>query len=92
MPITNWAVSPKDYDLLVQVAERAKHELMGYPDSKRTLIMDLINCHAKGCPLDFKALLEAPALDLSHDIYGIRNHMNRDTGKLEGCFVPRYVA
>jgi hypothetical protein len=91
MPITNWAVSPKDYDMLVQVAERAKRELMGYPDSKRTLIMALINCHAKGCPLDFKGLLEAPVLAFSHDIYGIRNHINNDTGKLQSCFAPRYA-
>jgi hypothetical protein len=91
MTITNWEITREDHDLLVQVADRALSELAGYPDDKHTLIMDLNACHANACALDFKGLLEAPLQDFSHDICGIRQHINRDTGKLEDFFTPRYA-
>jgi hypothetical protein len=91
MTITNWDISREDHDLAVQIADRALRELTGYPDNKHTLYMDLNACHSNGCPLYFKGLLEAPMQDFSHDIHGIRDHINRDTGKLEDFFTPRYA-
>jgi hypothetical protein len=91
MTITNWEISREDHDLAVKVAERALRELTDYPDDKHTLYMDLNACHSNSCPLDFKGLLEADMQDFSHDIYGIRKHINRDTGKLEDLFTPRYA-
>ena len=43
------------------------------------------------CPLDLSALLEAPDSDFAHDVFGIRRHLNRQTKKLEGHFLPRYA-
>lgn len=91
MPIINWEITHEDHDLLMRVVDRAINELNGYPDEPRTLIMDLNACHANGCPLDFAGLLTAHLGDFSHDIYGVREHINRQTGKLEDCFVPRYA-
>jgi hypothetical protein len=91
MTITNWEISKEDYTILIAVAERALFELTDYPDDKRTLVMDLTACHANGCPLYFKGLFAAPLLDFSHDICGIRDNINRDTGRLEGFFTPRYA-
>jgi hypothetical protein len=91
MTITNWEISKPEFDLLVQVADRALAAFTHYPDDKRTLVMDLMACHANACALDFKSMLEGPLQDLSHDIYGIRKHINRDTGKLEDFFTPRYA-
>jgi hypothetical protein len=91
MPITNLEITKEDFDLAVDVAQRVLREFTNYPDDQRTLIMDLNACHSNGCPLDFAGLAKANMLDLSHDIYGIRQHINRDTGKLEGCFMPRYA-
>lgn len=91
MTITNWEISREDHDLVVKIADRALRELRYYPDDKRTLIMDLNACHSNACPLDFKGLLEAPLLDFSHDIYGIRQYINRDTGELKDFFTPRYA-
>jgi len=92
MPITNWEITLEDHDLLMQVADRALRELNQYPDDKRTLVMDLNACHSNGCALDFAGLLAAPMLDFSHDIYGIRKAINRNTGKLsEDCFMPRFA-
>ena len=53
--------------------------------------MDITACHANGCPLDISALLAADLANFSHDVMGIRRHINRKTGKLENCFVPRYA-
>lgn len=90
MPITHWEITREDFDLLVLVAQRVLRDLRTYPDNQRTLIMDLNACHANGCPLDFKGLLDAPIQDLSHDIYGIRKAIDRETGKLtEDVFLPR---
>jgi hypothetical protein len=91
MTITNWNISREDHDLSVEVAKRALRELRAYPDDQRTLIMDLQACHANACPLDFKGLLEAPMQDFSHDVCGIRQYINRDTGQLDGFFTPRYA-
>ena len=42
-------------------------------------------------PLELHRLLEAPAQDLFHDVFGISRHLNRETGKLDNCFLPRYA-
>lgn len=78
-------------DLIHAIARRAFKELGGYPDDRCTLNMDLTACHCNGCPLDLQRLLEAPLSDFGHDIYGIRRHINRETGQIEGCFLPRFA-
>lgn len=57
--------------------------------SRLDFLMDLDACHSNGCPLDFNALLFFSDADRVHDIIGIRRNINRTTGKLENCFVPR---
>lgn len=52
--------------------------------------MDINACHSNGNPLDLKALLEADDFNFCHDVFGIRNHINRATGQLENCFSPRF--
>lgn len=68
--------------LAVQLGRRGKSGLM---DTR----MDLIACHSNGCPLDYAKLLEFDLFNLAHDILGIGRHLNRITGQLENCFVPR---
>jgi hypothetical protein len=48
--------------------------------------MDISACHANGNPLDLGGLLKAGADDFEHDVFGIRRHMDRTTGKLNGIF------
>lgn len=54
-------------------------------------MMDLEHAHNQ-CPLKLNELLIADAGNFGHDVFGIRKHMNRETGQLEGCFTPRYSA
>ncbi len=58
---------------------------------KRTLQMDVTACHANGCRLKLHELMNAPDFDFAHDVFGIQRHIDRDTGKLGHCFVPRYA-
>ena len=52
--------------------------------------MDLVACHANGNPLRLQALLDADDFNFAHDIFGIRRHLNRQTGELMNCFSPRF--
>lgn len=58
---------------------------------KTIYMMDVLAAHANGCPLDFAALAEASDFDLAHDVGGIIRHIDRNTGKLTGCFLPRHA-
>jgi hypothetical protein len=51
--------------------------------------MDLEATHANGCPLDFAKLLACDDFDFLHDIGGIAMHLDRSTGVLKDCFLPR---
>ena len=53
-------------------------------------MMDLEHAH-KQFPIDLAALLAADAGNFGHDVFGIRRHMDRSTGKLGGCFLPRFA-
>jgi hypothetical protein len=88
-----FSISPEDADLIEQIVNRAFKEL--YPSqsnrpSRLHLLMDLTAVQANGNPLYLRELLNAPPFDFAHDIYGIRRHLNRETGQLANCFVPRY--
>jgi hypothetical protein len=68
-------------------AIRAKHKIES--DIVATK-MDLEATHCNGCRLDFRRLLAADDFNLSHDVFGIERHLNRSTGRLEHCFLPRF--
>ena len=40
--------------------------------------------------IKLEELLKADRFNLAHDVFGIMRNMNRSTGKLDNCFVPRY--
>lgn len=54
-----------------------------------SLDMDLSATNANGCKLDFEKLLDFNDFNFAYDIGGIIQHLNRTTGQLENCFVPR---
>lgn len=85
------AVEPTeaDNDFITWIMDRAmiSPEFMGDPD-RMTLRMDLEVAHFD-IPLDLPRLLDFKEYDFWHDIVGIRSHLNRDSGVLENCFLPR---
>ncbi|WP_414462924.1 hypothetical protein [Hyphomicrobium sp. DY-1] len=54
--------------------------------------MDLHATIANGCPLDLDRLLAADNFNFLHDVFGISRHLDRETGKLQNHFRPRYAA
>lgn len=77
-----------DMQLIVAIARRA---LKDVPNIKPiTLMLDLENAHAESA-LDLNRLLAADDSDFNHDVFGIVNHMDRTTGKLDPIFTPRFA-
>lgn len=79
--------------VMKSIVERYER-LIGVANVDRlSTMMDLEACHCNGCPLDLISLLEAAGdADLAHDVAGITRHLNRETGRLEDYFRPRYAA
>lgn len=94
MPLT-FNAEPAAHELIVEIAERynAKRVKNGFkPVDQMSLIMDITACHCNGCPLNLEALADPEQVDdynLTHDLFGISQNINRDTGELENHFLPR---
>ena len=92
MASINWHLNPHDQVSVEKIVDRA-FELCAHHDiptgEKINLHMDLTACHNHGCPMDLKKLLAAPDFDFLHDLLGIGRHINRQTGALGDCFLPR---
>lgn len=59
------------------------------PVNRLQVALSLTVCHLNGCPLDLDKLLTAPPVTLGHDVFGIHNLLDRETGKLPETFSPR---
>lgn len=79
-------LTPAERIWMDAIIDRAKKELSDV--DPLSLEMDLSAVHAT-VPLDLERLKNFPSFDFAHDIYGIRNCLDRGTGKLERRFSPR---
>lgn len=52
--------------------------------------MDILAAHLD-CPMKLDELLAADDGNFGHDVFGIMENINRKTGKLNNCFVPRFA-
>ena len=88
-----WTNSQEEMELESKIAKRAYSMALsaGFKYEVTGAIMDIDACHNNGCPLKLQELLDADDFNFAHDVFGIRQHINRQTGKLENCFVPRYA-
>lgn len=84
-----------DTTLIAHIATRANEiERRARPSLVRPKIdwmMDLAAAH-ETCPLDLERLLAFADSDFVHDVFGIERHLNRQSGHLGGCFLPRCAA
>lgn len=89
----NWKATKEEYDLITLIAMRAEQiaKRAGAACDRMGLIMDINACHSNGMPLDLARLQAADDANFIHDVFGIRRHINRETGQLENCFVPRFA-
>ena len=85
----NWHVSREDALTIIAIVKRARTR---WPDAdSMELNMDITATHVNGCLLKLTELLKADDFNFAHDVCGIQRHINRQTGKLEDCFLPRYA-
>lgn len=85
----NWnKISRQEYTVITKIVNGAK-KLRPNLD-KTDLVMDISAAHLS-CPLKLKEFAKADDFNLMHDVIGIRQHLNRQTGKLEDCFLPRFT-
>jgi len=79
---------------MAKIAERAvaMAQQFGVRYDQSTALMDIDACHSNGCPLKLAEMLAADDSNFAHDVFGIRRHISRTTGKLGGCFLPRFAA
>lgn len=95
---TRFNMSEDDREIIDKITERAMALEDKYADGVRLgkrenrqmmWVMDLLQVNDHN-PLRFKDLAEADDGNFAHDIFGIRRHLNRSSGKLEDCFRPRF--
>lgn len=85
----NFDITRADCELVTKIAKRA-HVLAGMKDRAFYEIeMDITACHQNGTPLDLDKLLAFDDFNFAHDLYGIAEHLDRETGELRHCFLPR---
>jgi hypothetical protein len=85
-------ISREDSETVWKIVDRAQALLTSMGNFNRmATAMDLTACHANGTPLDLLGILSADDFNFAHDVCGIMRHIDRTTGKLGDCFVPRYA-
>jgi hypothetical protein len=85
----DFKTTDEDTATIQEIAKRAM-ELFGMDVMMVTL--DVTACHLNGCPLKLAELLAADNSNFAHDIAGIGGHLDRRTGELRDCFLPRFAA
>lgn len=79
-------------EMITKIVDRADIKLFKptmTTHNKMSTAMDISATNANGCPLDLAKLLTFGDFDFAHDVWGIRNHIDRTTGKLMDHFLPR---
>lgn len=84
----NWDITTEDQNKINAICERV---LKTINCDKLGLLMDVTTTHLNGCPLDLDGLLISENFDFFHDIVGIARNIDRKTGQLKNCFLPRYA-
>ncbi len=87
----NLSATSEEKDIIAKIAKRAIN-MMTKNKAHYDLLsmnMDLCATHLNGTSIDFKKLEGFDDFNFAHDIYGIVTNLNRETGELENCFLPR---
>lgn len=93
--MVSFQTTKHEHKTIQAIADRAaamalQHGRFEYPAVDAA--MDVTATHANGCKLRLDDLLAAEPFDFAHDMFGIRRHLNRETGGLGDCFEPRFAA
>lgn len=78
----------EEMELIGKISDKAYRLVPELKKAGVIVCMDIEATHDK-CPLDLQKLLEFPDFDFIHDVCGIARHLDRNTGELTDCFLPR---
>ena len=84
----------KMYELHGKIAQRYEQacaEAGLTPDARLKTRMDLEHVEVLYPKYRWEEMLNSPASEFNHDIFGIKRNLNRSTGKMEDQFHPRYA-
>lgn len=87
-------VSREEAEVISNIADRAIKLLAKMTKrwpSKMDVEMDITAVHRNVFPLRLTELLAADDGNFGHDVFGIMRYLDRSTGELSGCFVPRFA-
>lgn len=86
----NWdKLNNEDVQTIARITKRARNTLSIV--DPMSLDMDISAAHIAD-PLDLDKLESFDDRNFAHDIYGIMRHIDRNTGKMNRCFLPRCSA
>lgn len=88
-----WTGAREEMKLESEIADRAvmMAQTLNISYDKMDAVMDIDACHNNGCKLKLAELLAADDTNFAHDVFGIRRNIDRKTGTLDNCFLPRYA-
>lgn len=83
----------KNVEIVAKIADRAGSKIVKASGGRISFMMDLLAADgANGNPpIDFERLLAADEFNFLHDVCGIARHLDRETGKLQNFFIPRFA-
>jgi len=86
-------VNEADRQLIERIADRYMEDFKAGSDlgiPKLDVVMDL-QCVHTYLKLDLEELWLASPFNFAHDVGGIRRNLNRETGRLDNNFRPRFI-
>lgn len=88
----SFKVGRDEFDIISKIVDRAWAIgwLRRSYHQRMDMHMDVTAVHANGNPLRLDDLLNADDFNFAHDMSGICNCLDRDTGKLTKGFSPRF--
>lgn len=91
--MVKFRATKNEYKIISMIVKRAVAMARDIGDTYTPMDahMDITACHSNGCALNLLELAKADDFNFAHDVFGIRRHINRTTGKLKDCFLPRYA-
>jgi hypothetical protein len=90
---TRRIITTADCEILAAIAARAENLSAFYGDkiARSTIFVDLDIYLSRGGRLRLTDLLNADSGNFGHDVFGIHRFLDRKTGKLGNCFLPRFT-
>lgn len=88
----NFTAAREDQELIGKIVARGIHlgQEFNVKMDHLTCAMDITAIHCNGTPLKLLQFLMSDNVDFSHDFLGIILHIDRNTGKLNRNFSPRF--